>query len=56
MITGEGAGKRTEKTMSEQKKLTKQNNILWIVMAIAIVAFCAYSLVVEFSLALVLSV
>ena len=42
--------------MSEQKKVTQQNNILWIIMAIAIVAFCAYSLVVEFSLALVLSV
>ena len=30
-------------SMSEQKKLTKQNNILWIIMAIAIVAFCAAS-------------
>ena len=29
--------------MSEQKKVTQQNNILWIIMAIAIVAFCAYS-------------
>ena len=30
-------------SMSEQKKVTQQNNILWIIMAIAIVAFCAYS-------------
>ena len=29
--------------MSEQKKVTQQNKILWIIMAIAIVAFCAYS-------------
>ena len=29
--------------MSEQKKVTQQNNILWIIMVIAIVAFCAYS-------------
>ena len=29
--------------MSEQKKVTQQNKILRIIMAIAIVAFCAYS-------------
>ena len=28
--------------MSEQKKVTQQNNILWIIMDIAIVAFCAW--------------
>ena len=29
--------------MSEQKKLTKQNNILWIIVAVVVIAFCAYS-------------
>ena len=28
---------------SEQKKLTKQNNILWIIVAVVVIAFCAYS-------------
>ena len=30
-------------SMSEQKKLTKQNNILWIIVAVVVIAFCAYS-------------
>ena len=30
-------------SMSEQKKVTQQNNILWIIVAVVVIAFCAYS-------------
>ena len=29
--------------MSEQKKVTQQNNMLWIIVAVVVIAFCAYS-------------
>ena len=33
--------------MSEKKNLQKQNNILWIIMAVAIVAYFAYALLTD---------